>query len=75
MDLYKNSESKVKAGGILHNVIVNEIARHQGKVLSEKNSSAQLDRYKKFLINVMGKAKTPILKSLITKEINFIKSG
>jgi len=67
--------NKVKAGGILHNVIVNEIARHQGKVLSEKNSSAQLDRYKKFLMNVIGKAKAPILKSLITKEINFINSG
>ena len=66
---------KVKAGGILHNVIVNEMARQQGKALTENYSSAQLDRYKKFLIYVSKKSKAPVLNDLIRKELNMIKSG
>ena len=67
--------SKVKAGSILHNVIVNEMARMQGKALSSNYSSAQLERYKKFLIKVGIKSKAPVLKDLITKEIKMINSG
>jgi hypothetical protein len=67
--------SKVKAGSILHNVIVNEMARMQGRALSSNYSSAQLERYKKFLIKVGIKSKAPVLKDLITKEIKMINSG
>ena len=66
---------KVKAGGILHNVIVNEMARQQGKALTENYSSAQLERYKMFLNKVYNKSSAPVIKDLITKELNLIKSG
>jgi hypothetical protein len=66
---------KVKAGGILHNIIVNEMARMQGKALTSNYSSAQLDRYQKFLNKVALKSGTPIIKTLINKELNLIKSG
>jgi hypothetical protein len=67
--------SKVRAGGILHNVIVNEMARMQGKTLSSNYSSDQLQRYKKFLAKVALKSKTPVLKDLIAKEIKMIDNG
>lgn len=66
---------KVKAGGILHNVIVNEMARYQGKSLSSNYSSDQLQRYKKFLMKVKMKSSTPVLKDLIDKEIKTIDNG
>ena len=67
--------NKVRAGGILHNVIVNEMARMQGKTLSSNYSSDQLQRYKKFLTKVGLKSSTPVLKDLITKEIKMIDNG
>lgn len=67
--------SKVRAGGILHNVIVNEMARMQGKSLTSNYSSDQLQRYKKFLQKVSLKANAPVLKDLITKEIKMIDNG
>ena len=67
--------NKVRAGGILHNVIVNEMARMQGKTLTSNYSSDQLQRYKKFLTKVSLKANTPVLKDLISKEIKMIDNG
>jgi hypothetical protein len=67
--------NKVRPGGILHNVIVNEMARMQGKTLSTNYSSDQLQRYKKFLQKVSLKAGAPVLKDLITKEIKMIDNG
>jgi hypothetical protein len=67
--------NKVRAGGILHNVIVNEMARMQGRTLSSNYSSDQLQRYKKFLTKVSLKSSTPVLKDLITKEIKMIDNG
>jgi hypothetical protein len=66
---------KVKAGGILHNVIINEMARMQGKALTSNYSSAQLDRYKQFLNKVAAKSNARVIKMLIQKELNLIKSG
>jgi hypothetical protein len=67
--------NKVKAGGILHNIIVNEMARMQGKSLTSNYSSDQLQRYKKFLQKVGLKSNTPVIKDLITKEIKMIDNG
>lgn len=68
--------NKVKAGGVLHNIIVNEMARMQGKTLSSNYSSDQLQRYKKFLTSkVLLKANAPVLKDLIAKEIKLIDNG
>lgn len=67
--------NKVRSGGILHNVIVNEMARMQGKTLTSNYSSDQLQRYKKFLQKVQLKSNTPVLKDLITKEIKMIDNG
>ena len=66
---------KVKAGGILHNIIINEMARMQGKALTSNYSSAQLDRYKQFLNKVAAKSNARVIKMLIQKELNLIKSG
>ena len=67
--------NKVRPGGVLHNVIVNEMARMQGKTLSSNYSSDQLQRYKKFLTKVGIKSKTPVLRDLIAKEIKMIDNG
>jgi hypothetical protein len=68
--------NKVRPGGILHNIIVNEMARMQGKTLSSNYSSDQLQRYKKFLTSkVLLKANAPVLKNLIAKEIKLIDNG
>jgi hypothetical protein len=67
--------NKVRPGGILHNVIINEMARMQGKSLTSNYSSDQLQRYKKFLQKVSLKAGAPVLKDLITKEIKMIDNG
>lgn len=67
--------NKVRAGGILHNVIVNEMARAQGKTLMSNYSSDQVQRYKKFLLKVLSKSKTPSIKDVITKEIQVIDNG
>lgn len=66
---------KVKPGGILHNIIVNEMARMQGQSLNSNYSSDQLQRYKKFLTKVGLKANAPVLKSLVEKEIKLIDNG
>jgi hypothetical protein len=67
--------NKVRAGGVLHNIIVNEMARMQGKSLSSNYSSDQLQRYKKFLQKVSLKSNAPVLKDLILKEIKMIDNG
>jgi len=67
--------NKVKPGGVLHNVIVNEMARMQGKSLTSNYSSDQLQRYKKFLLKVAQKSNVSVLKDLITKEIKMIDNG
>jgi hypothetical protein len=67
--------NKVRPGGIIHNVIVNEMARMQGKTLSSNYSSDQLKRYKTFLTKVSTQAKTPVIKDLLIKEIKMIDNG
>jgi hypothetical protein len=68
--------NKVKPGGVLHNIIVNEMARMQGKTLTSNYSSDQLQRYKKFLTSkVLVKSNAPVLKDLIAKEIKLIDNG
>lgn len=67
--------NKVRPGGVLHNVIVNEMARMQGKSLTSNYSSDQLQRYKKFLLKVSQKSNAPVLRDLITKEIRMIDNG
>ena len=70
-----NLLQKVRAGGILHNVIVNEMARYQGKAMMMNYSSDQLSRYKKFLLKVRAKAKSPVVQDLLDKEIKTIDNG
>jgi hypothetical protein len=67
--------SKVRPGGIIHNIIVNEMARLQGKTLASNYSSDQLKRYKTFLNKVSTQAKAPVIKDLIAKEIKLIDNG
>lgn len=72
----RNAQMKVRAGGLLFNVINNEIARTTGTGFSTAAyASEQIKAYRASLAAAMSKVKKPFVQQLLAKEIAVIDGG